>query len=106
VSLAPLDRLEACHETLIGALDGNDIGAIEASLNEFREAVAEVRSAPGSGRADAGVIEQALRIARLAEAARVRVNFLTDMTSRRIEGIAALRGEAAGGYTRAGLRAV
>jgi hypothetical protein len=91
MSLVALDHLEACHEALIRALDGNDIEAVETSIAEMRFAVEEVRAAGGWHDTPA-VKSRAERIAALAEAARIRVNFLTDLTQHRIETLAAARG--------------
>jgi hypothetical protein len=91
MSLAALDHLEACHQALIRALDGPDIEAVETSVEDLRHAVNEVRSR-GSWRDTADVKQRAVKITALAEAARVRVNFLTDLTQHRIESLAAARG--------------
>lgn len=88
---APLQRLEACHHALIDALDAQDIDALESSLDDFRAALDEAR-AQGAWREQAGVIESAARIHALSEAARIRVNFLTDLNQQRIDALAAARG--------------
>lgn len=88
-----LGRLEAAHQALIAALDANDVEAIERGIEALRTSILAVR-AQGGWRELAGVRERALRIAQLAEAARVRVNFLTDLTSQRLQMLAAARGEA------------
>lgn len=104
MSLASLTRLEACHETLIRALDGNDAEAIESSVAQFRGALEEVRAA-GGWRADADIAERAARISRLADAARIRVNFLTDLNSHRLNALNAARGRAVStSYRRDGRR--
>ncbi len=92
MSLAALDRLEAAHEELISALDANDIDGIERRLEQLRAATMAVRSA-GGWRDIPQVREQALRIAQLGEAARVRVNFLTDRTRHRLQMLASVRGD-------------
>jgi hypothetical protein len=91
VSLVALDRLQACHEELIGALDGRDVEAVEASVARFRGAVEEVRAA-GGWRDNPDVKGQAEHIARLADAAQGRVNFLTDLNRHRIDALDAVRG--------------
>ncbi|HEY9552503.1 hypothetical protein [Allosphingosinicella sp.] len=95
MSLAALDRLKGCHEELIGALDGHDVEAIEASVARLRRAVEEVRAA-GSWRDNPQVKDRAGQISRLADAARIRVNFLTDLNRGRIDALDMLRGGASG----------
>ena len=97
-----LARLEAAHEGLIAALDGNDVEAIEGRLEELRTAISEVRSM-GGWRESPDLKTRAKRIAALGEAARIRVNFLTDLTRQRLELLSAVRGEAlAGAYSHTG----
>jgi hypothetical protein len=92
VSLAALDRLQACHEELIGALDGLDVDAIENSIVRFRGAIEEVR-ALGGWRDNPQMKSRAQHIARLAAAAQGRVNFLTDLNRHRIDALDAARGQ-------------
>lgn len=96
---ASLERLEASHNALIGALDSRDIEALERSIGDFRNAVDEVRAA-GGWRDNPEVVDKVLEIASLSEAARVRVNFLTDSVRQRIEALAAVRGRTLGGAYR------
>jgi hypothetical protein len=91
-----LDRLEACHHALIGALDARDIDALERTIGEFRSAVDEVR-ATGGWRENPAVVDKVREIASLSEAAHIRVNFLTDSVRQRIEALAAARGRMVGG---------
>lgn len=95
MSLAALDRLRACHEDLIGALDGRDVEAVEASVARYRGAVEEVR-ALGGWRDNPDVKTRAAEIVKLADAANGRVNFLTDLNRHRIDTLDALRGQGAG----------
>ncbi len=88
---ASLSRLEACQEALIAALDADDLDRLEPAILAFRDAVEEVR-AQGGWRDNPEVAGTAAHIKALAEAARVRVNFLTDLNQRRIEAFAAARG--------------
>jgi hypothetical protein len=92
---ASLQRLEACHHMLIDALDSQDIDALEGSINEFRDALDEVR-AQGAWREDTSVLDSVARIYALTEAARIRVNFLTDLNQQRLEALAAARGQHSG----------
>jgi hypothetical protein len=91
MSLDRLGRLQAAHEDLIAALDGQDVDAIEAGVEALRLAIADLRG-QGGWRETPGLKDRARHIARLGEAARVRVNFLTDLTRQRLELLAAARG--------------
>ena len=105
MTFALLDRLQACHEELIGALDGPDAAAVEASVALIRDAVDELRAAGGDLLNDPENKGRAEHIAKLAEAARVRVNFLTDLSRQRGDALDAARGrEAAALYGRDGSR--
>jgi hypothetical protein len=100
MSLLALGRLQAAHEDLIGALDANDVDAIEQRLEQLRGAIAAVRAA-GGWRDIPQLKERAKLIAQLGEAARIRVNFLTDRTAQRLQMLAAARGQVLGGaYSR------
>lgn len=99
MSLAALGRLEAAHEQLISALDREDVAVLERRVEELRTAIDEVR-AQGGWRAEDDVRDRAERITRLADAARVRVNFLTDLTRQRLNRIGAVRGESPAGVYR------
>lgn len=97
-----LQRLKDCHVALIAALDAQDIDAIESAVVAFRDVVEEVRAA-GGWRDNVEVAEEVAQIAALSEAARIRVNFLTDVNQQRIAALAAVRGRATGaGYRRDG----
>ena len=95
-----LARLEAHHEALIDALDGNDVAAIESAGRELENTLGQLRGF------DRWVAEPELklvaeRIGRLAQAAMMRVNVLHDQAARRAEAVAAMRGQAAPAlYTR------
>ncbi len=102
MSTAALTRLEACHEALIGALDAQDLDAVETSVAALRDAVAEVR-AIGVWHEGPDTLSRARRVAQLAQAASVRVNFLTDRNRGRLELLSAVRGEPApAAYGRSG----
>ena len=105
MSIAALARLEACHEALIEALDHRDAATVESRVAELAVAADAVRSV-GVWRDEPEVRSRAKRIASLAEAARVRVNFLTDRTDTRLESLAAARGQVTSlAYKRNGQRA-
>lgn len=91
MQLAILDALATSHEALIRALDGDDLAGIEQATTALAEAVNAAR-----GQEDwagtPGMKERLLNLAALAQAAQIRVNFLTDMIRRRVDAAAALRG--------------
>ena len=91
MSLAVLDRLASCHEALIRALDGNDLEAIEGATLALADAIGSAR-ANREWAATPEVRERLLSLAALAQAAQIRVNFLTDIIRRRVNAMAALRG--------------
>jgi len=91
MSLALLDRLTVAHEGLIGALDSNDISAIETATAELAAAVQATRDATPALSGTAAR-ERLATLAALAQAAQVRVNFLTDGVRRRIDVLALSRG--------------
>jgi hypothetical protein len=91
MSLALLDRLAACHEALIRALDGDDLHAIEEATLALADAVASARARQEWASAPE-LRERLLTLAALAQAAQIRVNFLTDTIRRRVNAMAALRG--------------
>jgi hypothetical protein len=87
-----LNEMVSCQEALIGALDANDPAAITAAAASLDAAVIELRrtGVPADIR---DALPQALA---LNQAARVRVNFLTDNVRRRLDALAAIRGTASG----------
>ena len=76
---------------MIRALDGNDLGAIENATLALADAIASAR-ARREWAATPEVRERLLSLAALAQAAQIRVNFLTDTIRRRVNAMAALRG--------------
>jgi len=91
MSLIVLDRLASCHEALIRALDGNDLEAIETATLALADAIGSAR-ANQDWASTSEVRERLLSLAALAQAAQIRVNFLTDTIRRRVNAMAALRG--------------
>jgi hypothetical protein len=91
MGIAVLDRLASCHEALIRALDGDDLGAIETATLALADAVGSAR-AEQDWTATPNLKERLLSLAALAQAAQIRVNFLTDTIRRRVNAMAALRG--------------
>ena len=99
-----LDRLRTCNVALIAALDSDDVEPLEQAINDYGRALDAVRAA-GSWREEPGLIDLALSVITLTEAARIRVNFLTDMNQRRIDALAQARGHlVAAPYGRDGRR--
>ncbi len=90
MQLAILDALAKSHEALIRALDGDDLAGIEQATATLAEAVHEARRHDWHSTPD--LRERLLSLAALAQAAQIRVNFLTDMIRRRVDAAAALRG--------------
>jgi hypothetical protein len=91
MQLALLDSLATSHEALIRALDGDDLAEIERSTAALAMAVNAARH-QDDWRATPELKERLLSLAALAQAAQIRVNFLTDMIRRRVDAAAALRG--------------
>ena len=90
--LAQMDEIQSRLETLVGALDGHDAGAIIAATEELATAVILFRGASipaGSELRARTLIGQTL--GRL-EAAAVRVNILKDWTRQRIDRGREMRG--------------
>ena len=91
MQLAILDALASSHEALIRTLDGDDLARIEQATAALAEAVHEARRQEDwAGTPD--MKERLLNLAALAQAAQIRVNFLTDTIRRRVNAMAALRG--------------
>lgn len=84
MTVQALDRLGTGFSELLDLLDGEDIARMEAVLEEVRGALEEVR-AQGAWRDTHEVTGRIREIMPLVEAARVRVNFLTDETRQRVD---------------------
>ena len=91
MSRAALERLAASYETLIRALDGADLDSIATASADLNQAVEQVRSIDLSADPDART--SLSRLVALGYAAQTRVNFMTDALKRRMDGLAAVRGE-------------
>ncbi|QPQ55343.1 hypothetical protein IC614_01650 [Allosphingosinicella flava] len=87
-------KLEECQEALVHALDGDDIDALEQSIEALRHTVEAARGV-GGWHDEPDLRDRAVRIQSLAQAAMMRVNFLTDLTRQRLETLSALRGRPA-----------
>lgn len=99
-----LDRLRSRNVALIAALDSDDLEPLEQAIDDFERALDGVRAA-GSWREEPGLVDLVLSVKALTEAARIRVNFLTDMNQRRMDALAEARGQTvAAPYGRDGRR--
>ena len=90
--LVQLDDVQTKLDTLVGALDGHDAGAIIAATEELATAVILFRGAPipvGSEQRARVIVTRTL--AQL-EAAAMRINLLKDWTRQRIDMNHAIRG--------------
>src|SRR3546814_5910301 len=84
MTVQALDRLGNGFSDLLDVLDSDDIARVEAVLDEVRDALEEVR-AQGAWRDTPEVTDRIREIMPLVRAARVSVNFLTDVTSQRVD---------------------
>ena len=90
MTAAALARIEQCQAALLDALDSGDLAAIEAGIAGLGSAL---EAAPADWARSPETREAAQRVARLASAAQMRVNFLTDMIRRRLERLSVARGQ-------------
>lgn len=86
-----LDRLGSGFSELIELLDGDDVERLETVIADVRQALEEVRD-EGAWRDTQEVTGRIREIMPLVEAARVRVNFLTDLNRQRVDTLAHHRG--------------
>lgn len=94
-----LEHVMVCQKRLIDALDARNAAAIEAATTELADAL----SALGTEGAVYGVEPQRLDQARRqAEAARVRVNILSEWTRQRIDRLAEIRTGSVSTYSKKG----
>jgi hypothetical protein len=87
MSLA-LDRVVACQDEMIEALDRRDAEAIELATIALAEAL---HGLAGQGAVYAGDEAQIDLALRKADAARIRVNILSDWTRQRIDQLSEIR---------------
>jgi len=87
MSEAALDTLAAAQAAHIAALDAGDIDALESATAVLRAAIDEVR-AVGGWRARPDLRPLLIDARKRADAARARVNWLTDVTARRLDRLA------------------
>jgi hypothetical protein len=91
VSETPLQQLNDAQTALIAALDAHDVDAIDAANAAVAVAVEEVRVV-GGWRERAGLRDDLIHILKGAEAARGRVNALTDRNRRDLDKLISLTG--------------
>jgi hypothetical protein len=103
MSTAALEALVHEQRALIAALDADDVAGIERHTATLQDAILRVRALGGTfSSGDARrLVEEAMT---LADAARIRVNVLADMTGRRLVRLATAtgKGEAHPTYGRTG----
>jgi hypothetical protein len=87
-----VETLIACQTALLAALDAGDVAALEEATARVAAAVSAVRAQGGWG-GDAHQKDRIAHALKQAEAARTRVNFLTDRTRQRIERLSEMRGQ-------------
>lgn len=85
-----IERLIDCQGALISALDAGDVNAVEDATARVARALDDVRAEGKATTNDRPQFDYALR---QAEAARGRVNFLTDRVSQRLERLTHQRGD-------------
>jgi hypothetical protein len=101
MSETALNRLTEASEGLIHALDKGSAEAVEEATRVFSKALADVQ-AIGGWRGSPEIIEKLQYAMKLADAARARVNYLTDINRRRFEALCKAAGieRPAGDYDR------
>jgi hypothetical protein len=90
MTAALVEHLITAQAALIAALDMRDAAAIEAATRALADAVAAAR-AQDSWRENGGVRERLSHALKQTDAARIRINYLSDWTRQRIDSIAELR---------------
>jgi hypothetical protein len=92
VSDGALQQLSDAQAALSAALDAHDVEAVEAATAAVAVAVEEVRVV-GGWRDRPGLREDLIHILKDAEAARGRVNTLSDFNRRKLDKLIALAGQ-------------
>ena len=91
MTAARIEDLITAQAALIAALDTRDAAAIEATTRAVADAVGAVR-AQDSWREGEGVRDRIGHALKQSDAARIRINYMSDWTRQRIDSIAELRG--------------
>ena len=82
------EHVIACQGQLIDALDARDAGAIELATVQLADALGALGAEGAFYDVEAGRVDHAMR---QANAARIRVNVLSDWTRQRIDRLAEIR---------------
>ncbi|MFM7027600.1 MAG: hypothetical protein ACKOXK_02850 [Chakrabartia sp.] len=90
MSSSAIEHLISCQNDLIRALDAGDVIALELATARVGSALDLVRADPGPVTRERERFDHALR---QAEAARFRVNFLTDRVTQRLDRLTRRRGQ-------------
>jgi hypothetical protein len=90
-----LDRVVACQDEMIEALDARDAEAIERASIALAEALHALSGQGALREADREIVERALL---KADAARIRVNVLSDWTRQRIDRLSEIRSGSSPSY--------
>lgn len=93
MTTAHVEQLITAQAALIAALDTRDADAIETTTRALAEAAAALR-AQDSWREGGALRERLGHALKQTDAARIRINYLSDWTRQRIDSIAELRGGA------------
>jgi hypothetical protein len=93
MTAALIEQLITAQSTLIAALDTRDAVAIEQATQALGSSVAALR-AQDAWRESGDMRERVSLALKQTDAARIRVNYLSDWTRQRIDSIAELRGGA------------
>jgi len=91
VSEAALDKLMAAQAAHIAALDAGDIDVLESATVALSAALDEVRSV-GGWRTRPDLRSHLIDARKQADAARARVNWLADVTARRLDRLVSVTG--------------
>ncbi len=91
MTTAHVEALITAQAALIAALDTRDAGAIETATRALAEAAAALRM-QDSWRESSTLRERLGHALKQTDAARIRINYLSDWTRQRIVSIAELRG--------------
>lgn len=89
--MVALERLTQASHGLIEALDAGSAAAVEDATLRFSDAVGEVR-AVGGWHSTPELVAELDNVMKLADAARARLNYLTDINRRRFEMLCAAAG--------------
>lgn len=92
MTVVALSDLIRCQNDLIKALDSDSVSALEHATASVAAAIARLTSDP-EWQKSLDVGEDVTYALKQAEAAKARVNFLTDRTRQRLERITSARGD-------------